>query len=109
MHHPLPKLSLTPATSSPHHGPGQYPHSHTYPPPQAPTGFQPLNRYETHPRNDRLLPPISEQIMSGTLSQGGAFGANRKISRSASVVSLVQAYNEEGQMVNEMIFSPDGK
>lgn len=43
--------------------------------------------------------------MSGTLNQG----VNRKISRSASVVSLVQAYNEEGQVVNEMIFSPDGK
>ena len=81
--------------------------------------FQPLQRaefagggvpqFEQRKNTNYLLPPISDQIMRGTLRGGVDGRGGRKISRSASVVSLVKGFNEEGEYTNHMIFSPDGE
>lgn len=50
-------------------------------------------------------------VILGLLGFGrGAFNDFRKkMSRSASVVSLVQTFNKEGKLIDKMVFSPDGK
>ena len=105
---------MTPTSSSPSPPPPTTPTSGTSLPPP----FQPLQRstiYEAPSKristsSDLLAPPSSSPtgVIGHTYSNNGK-SSERKISRSASVVSLVPVRNRDGDEVMKMMVNPNGR
>lgn len=101
---PLPKVRIVTTPTTPTTSPSPTPLSggggSNLPP------FQPLQRLDIPKSSTEHLTPITEDNESRLHPN---LDRTRKMTRSASVVSLVPDINREGQTVMKMIFSPDGE